>query len=217
MRWIAVVRAVVVLITLVTAWYFAESIFATKGAKKIIDILEDKTERNKCGNEKPCPDRYFAFKIVSGAANVVGPSICLEDETLMSSVRNNIGRGLNLAVVNASTGALLRTAFFDMYSGDVKELLKFMEAIKDGSLVFTASYDDPGTKLDDKAREIFTQLGSNYAKKVGFRDSWVFIGGKGLKNKSPFEQHIKNDKETNKYDGWPEVLELEGCIPRKTE
>ncbi|CAJ0935717.1 unnamed protein product [Ranitomeya imitator] len=33
----------------------------------------------KCGNDKECPADYFAFKIISGAANVVGPSICFEN------------------------------------------------------------------------------------------------------------------------------------------
>uniref|UniRef100_A0A8C1NPC7 Zgc:101783 n=1 Tax=Cyprinus carpio TaxID=7962 RepID=A0A8C1NPC7_CYPCA len=27
-------------------------------------------------------------------------------------------------------------------------------------------------------------------------------------------QHIKNDRETNKYESWPEMIEMEGCIPR---
>ncbi|NXQ28776.1 FAM3D protein, partial [Alaudala cheleensis] len=73
--------------------------------------------RHKCGNQKSCPQNYFAFKIISGAANVVGPSICFEDLVLMSSVKNNIGRGLNIALVNGSTGQLLKTDTFDMYSG----------------------------------------------------------------------------------------------------
>lgn len=30
-------------------------------------------------------------------------------------------------------------------------------------------------------------------------------------------QYIKNDKKTNKYDGWPEMLEMEGCVPRKMD
>ena len=28
-------------------------------------------------------------------------------------------------------------------------------------------------------------------------------------------QHVKNSKHTNKYEGWPEALEMEGCIPRR--
>ena len=29
-------------------------------------------------------------------------------------------------------------------------------------------------------------------------------------------QHVKNSKHTNKYEGWPEALEMGGCIPRRT-
>ncbi|XP_053544956.1 protein FAM3D [Bombina bombina] len=170
---------------------------------------------NKCRNEKTCPSGYFAFKIVSGAANVVGPSICFEDKIIMSGVRSNIGRGLNIALINATSGVVLKTGYFDMYSGDVKEVKDFLKPTQDGTFVLIASYDDPATKLDDETRDMFTGFGSSYAKKLGFRDSWIFLGGKGLKAKSPFEQHIKNDKETNKYDGWPEVIEMEGCVPQK--
>lgn len=30
-------------------------------------------------------------------------------------------------------------------------------------------------------------------------------------------QHIKNKADTNKFEGWPEVLEMEGCIPRRED
>lgn len=33
---------------------------------------------------------------------------------------------------------------------------------------------------------------------------------------APNPQHVKNSKHTNKYEGWPEALEMEGCIPRRT-
>ncbi|NP_001079695.1 Protein FAM3D-like [Xenopus laevis] len=216
MRCTAILRIVVILLTLLTTWFFAEKFFSGKKDIKR-NVLEQKKVKINCGNEKPCPDDYFAFKIISGAANVVGPSICFENIIIMSSVRNNIGRGLNIALINASTGILIKTDSFDMYSGDVKPLLDFIKPVKDGTLVFVASFDDPGTKLNDEARAVFTEFGSSYAKKINFRDSWLFVGGKGINSKSPFEQHIKNNKETNKYDGWPEVLEMEGCIPRKTK
>lgn len=35
--------------------------------------------KTKCNLSKPCPANFFAFKICSGAANVVGPTICFED------------------------------------------------------------------------------------------------------------------------------------------
>ncbi|XP_038004633.1 protein FAM3D [Motacilla alba alba] len=225
MRVTSVIRAVVLLLTLLGTWLLMQTYF--QHSWKAISLRSwlgasrkpssEKLPRHKCGNQKSCPQNYFAFKIISGAANVVGPSICLEDLVLMSSVKNNIGRGLNIALVNGTTGKLLKTDAFDMYSGDVTKLQTFLQGIKHGTLVLTASYDDAATKMNDKVRAFFTELGSSHVGKLGFRDNWVFLGAKGLMNKSPFEKHIKNDKETNKYEGWPELLEMEGCAPRKMD
>ncbi|XP_078003989.1 protein FAM3A isoform X3 [Phascolarctos cinereus] len=158
-----------------------------------------RARKYKCGLPQPCPEQHLAFRVVSGAANVIGPKICLEDKMLMSSVKDNVGRGLNIALVN-----------------DVNDLLKFIRPLHEGTLVFVASYDDPATKMNDETRKIFSELGSTNAKELAFRDSWVFVGAKGVQDKSPFEQHVKNSKNTNKYEGWPEALELEGCIPQRT-
>uniref|UniRef100_A0A8C0BI21 FAM3 metabolism regulating signaling molecule D n=1 Tax=Buteo japonicus TaxID=224669 RepID=A0A8C0BI21_9AVES len=159
--------------------------------------------QHKCGNKKSCPENHFAFKISSGAANVVGPSICFDDMVLMSSMKNNIGRGLNIALVNGES--------------DINKLDTFLQEIKHGTIVLTASYDDAATKMNDKVRTQFMELGSSHVSKLGFRDNWVFLGAKGLNNKSPFEEHIKNDEKQNKYEGWPEMLEMEGCAPRKMD
>ncbi|XP_071295315.1 protein FAM3D isoform X2 [Agelaius tricolor] len=225
MRVTSVIRAVVLLLTLLGTWLLMQTYFQHSwraislrswlGASK--KPSSEKLPRHKCGNQKSCPQNHFAFKIISGAANVVGPSICFEDLVLMSSVKNNIGRGLNIALVNGTTGKLLKTDAFDMYSGDVTKLQTFLQGIKHGTLVLLASYDDAATKMNAKVRAYFTELGSSHVGTLGFRDNWVFLGAKGLMNKSPFEKHIKNDKETNKYEGWPELLEMEGCAPRKMD
>ncbi|XP_076984960.1 protein FAM3D isoform X2 [Tamandua tetradactyla] len=176
---------------------------------------ETRAVQTKCSISKPCPANFFAFKICSGAANVVGPSMCFEDHVIMSPVKNNVGRGLNIALVNASSGTVLRHSSFDMYSGDVNLLVKFLKEIPGSTLVLVASYDDPGTRMNAESRMLFSNLGSSYAVQLGFRDSWVFLGARDLKSKSPFEQFLKNNPGTNKYEGWPELLELEGCVPQK--
>uniref|UniRef100_A0A9L0IA93 FAM3 metabolism regulating signaling molecule A n=1 Tax=Equus asinus TaxID=9793 RepID=A0A9L0IA93_EQUAS len=135
---------------------------------------------------------------------------------LMSSVKDNVGRGLNIALVNGVSGELIEARAFDMWAGDVNDLLKFIRPLHEGTLVFVASYDDPATKMNEETRKLFSDLGSKNVKDLAFRDSWVFVGAKGVQNKSPFEQHVKNSKHTNKYEGWPEALEMEGCIPRRT-
>ncbi|KAI1888097.1 hypothetical protein AGOR_G00181540 [Albula goreensis] len=173
--------------------------------------------RYKCGLSKPCPEGHFAFKMASGAASVVGPKICLEDNIVMSGVKNNVGRGINIALINGKTGELIKTDFFDMWAGDVNVLIKFLKTIEEGTVVMMATFDDSATKLNAEARKMIADLGSSSITTLGFRDNWIFVGGKGIKTKSPFEQHIKNNAETNKYEGWPEVLEMEGCIPARQE
>ncbi|XP_068265077.1 protein FAM3D [Nyctibius grandis] len=225
MRVTVMIRYVALLITLLGTWFIVQTYFdqswKTISLRSWLGATDEPSSkqppRHKCGNQKSCPQNHFAFKIISGAANVVGPSICFDDMILMSSVKNNIGRGLNIALVNGTSGQLLKTGAFNMYSGDISKLDAFLQQIKHGTIVLLASYDDAATKMNDKVRAQFVELGSSHVTKLSFRDNWVFLGAKGLKNKSPFEEHIKNDKNTNKYDGWPELLEMEGCAPRKMD
>ncbi|CAH6779904.1 Fam3a [Phodopus roborovskii] len=78
---------------------------------------EPRARKYKCGLPQPCPEEHLAFRMVSGAANVIGPKICLEDKMLMSSVKDNVGRGLNIALVNGVSGELLEARAFDMWAG----------------------------------------------------------------------------------------------------
>ncbi|KAJ8390523.1 hypothetical protein AAFF_G00103200, partial [Aldrovandia affinis] len=198
------------------AWKRARKILNNFGSTETEVIVHEspKAIHYKCGLPQECPVDHFAFHIKSGAANVVGPKICFEDHIIMSSVKNNIGPGLNIALINGETGNTEKFDAFNMYSGDVKELLQFMKEVRPGMIVLVASYDDPASKLTDEARDVFVHLGSTMVKSVGFRDSWIFASATG-RDKSHFEGHIKNEKEKNVYDGWPEMLELGGCFPRK--
>ncbi|XP_054905850.1 protein FAM3A isoform X2 [Poeciliopsis prolifica] len=242
MRLTAPLRTVVVLLLVGFTWLLASSLFGGDSSLSVRNIFtgtkeeptqpEPRPRRYKCGLSAPCPPKHLAFRLVSGAANVIGPKICLEDKMLMSSVKNNVGRGLNIALVNGVTGELLETKTFDMWAGDVSNLLKFLRPLHEGTLVFVASFDDAATKfcnrrkkktqwllkclsgrLNDESRRLFEELGSTAVKELAFRDSWVFVGAKGIENKSPFEQRMKNSKSGNKYEGWPESLEMDGCIP----
>ncbi|XP_074813457.1 protein FAM3D isoform X2 [Natator depressus] len=208
MRLTGLIRIAAVMFSLGTTWLFVQTYFNT-GWKVISlrswlgsspDLPKTQPPRNKCGNQKSCPENSFAFKVMSGAANVVGPSMCFENTIIMSGVKSNVGRGLNIALVN-----------------DINLLLDFLKAIQSGTIVIVASYDDPATKLNDEARTLLTNLGSSHASKLAFRDNWTFVGAKGLKDKSPYEQYLKNEAAKNKYDGWPEVLEMEGCLPKKMD
>ena len=52
----------------------------------------------------------------------------------------------------------------------------------------TSIYQFLHCRMNDEARRLFEELGSTAAKELAFRDSWVFVGAKGIENKSPFEQ-----------------------------
>uniref|UniRef100_A0ABI7W242 ILEI/PANDER domain-containing protein n=1 Tax=Felis catus TaxID=9685 RepID=A0ABI7W242_FELCA len=109
-------------------------------------VRSTKPPRYKCGISKACPEKHFAFKMASGAANVVGPKICLEDNVLMSGVKNNVGRGINVALANGKTGEVLDTKYFDMWGGDVAPFIEFLKSIQDGTIVLMGTYDDGATK-----------------------------------------------------------------------
>ncbi|XP_078003991.1 protein FAM3A isoform X8 [Phascolarctos cinereus] len=188
----------------------------TDPSKLMAEALEfGKEEWDKSQMKKPCPLRIVVLILTAGLTWILG-SILLGThgssfsrlQQLFSSPENAVTTGVN--------GELLEARSFDMWAGDVNDLLKFIRPLHEGTLVFVASYDDPATKMNDETRKIFSELGSTNAKELAFRDSWVFVGAKGVQDKSPFEQHVKNSKNTNKYEGWPEALELEGCIPQRT-
>ncbi|XP_036388212.1 protein FAM3C-like isoform X2 [Megalops cyprinoides] len=173
--------------------------------------------KHNCNLPSTCPDDHFAFHIKSGVTNVIGPSICFNGQIIMSGVKNNIGQGLNIVIANGETGNIEKSAFFNMYNGDPKELLALLEAIKPGMIILVATFDDPATKLTKEIREAFSNLGSTSIKSVKFRDNWVFagaLGTLGMEGESPFEKLLKNNKETNVYEGWPSMVEVGGCFPK---
>ncbi|KAM3870044.1 protein FAM3C-like [Diretmus argenteus] len=159
-----------------------------------------------------CPEDQYSFSILSGAANVLAPKICVKNKLVLAAAKDNAGPGLNIVVINGKTGDVVKTGHFNMYDGEVKPLVEFLQTIEKGFAVLIASYDEPATKLNDEVKKMIGELGSTAIQSMGFRDSWVFVGGKG--SVSHFEKHIKNEGAKNTYDGWPEMIDMEGCIPQ---
>ncbi|XP_041851915.1 protein FAM3C [Melanotaenia boesemani] len=168
----------------------------------------------KCSGKKNCPDGQFSFYMKSGAANVVGPNICVNNKLILGTILNNVGTGINIAVLDGKTGALMKSDHFDMYSGEIEPLITFLKSIKEASVVLIATFDEPSSRLNEEARKLIADLGSASINSLGFRDNWLFVGGKGTEMKSNFEKYIKNDRNTNAYENWPELIELQGCIPK---
>ncbi|TNN84382.1 Protein FAM3C [Liparis tanakae] len=97
---------------------------------------------------------------------------------------------------------------------DAEYILAYLKEIQPGMIVLVASFDDVTPKMTDDMREVFVGMGSTLIKSVKPRDSWVFAGKAGTENRSLFEKQAVNDEETNIYEGWPEIVEMAGCIPK---
>uniref|UniRef100_A0A8D3B5H7 FAM3 metabolism regulating signaling molecule D n=1 Tax=Scophthalmus maximus TaxID=52904 RepID=A0A8D3B5H7_SCOMX len=172
--------------------------------------LESDPLQPKCNLSRVCPPNQFAVKITSGAANVVGPKICYEGQNIMSHVRNNVGRGLNIVVVDGETGNL---DGYRLLSGNSGAVLAYLSQIDPGMFVFVASYDNVEDKLSKEVREYFVEMGSTMVQSIKYRDSWVFAGRVGTRKKL-FETIAVSDEKTNIFEGWPEAVEVGGCYPR---
>ncbi|XP_008309592.1 protein FAM3C-like [Cynoglossus semilaevis] len=177
-------------------------------------FIKTKVDPLACLTPRECPSDHFSFYVQSGAANIVLPKICIQNRTVLGAVPGNGGVGLNIVVMDGRTGEILKTGAFDMWGGDVQPLVDFLKAIEVGSVVLMASFDDPATKLNEEARNLIADLGSSLIQTLGFRDNWVFVGGKGESVKSNYEKTLKNEREHNKYEEWPEIIDLHGCIPQ---
>uniref|UniRef100_A0A087X4H2 ILEI/PANDER domain-containing protein n=1 Tax=Poecilia formosa TaxID=48698 RepID=A0A087X4H2_POEFO len=173
--------------------------------------------KGPCFRKNVCPANHIGFFVQSGAANVVPPKICVNNNLALGTVMNNAGSGINIVVVNGKSGDVMKTDHFNMYSGSVEPLIEFLKGVETGSVVLMAVYDEGSTKLNEEARTLISDLGSSTIHSLGYRDNWVFVGGKGTTGKSNFEKHMKSDDSKNKYDNWPEMVEVEGCVPKYVE
>nr|XP_043891928.1 protein FAM3C-like [Solea senegalensis]XP_043891929.1 protein FAM3C-like [Solea senegalensis] len=167
-----------------------------------------------CATPSDCPSAHLSFYLQTGAANIVAPKICIQNKLVLGAGLMNAGVGINIAIINGKTGDVVNMGNFDMYSGEVKPLIDFLKSVEAGSIVLMVSYDEPASKLNDEARQLIADLGSSLIRSLGFRDNWLFVGGKGTIVKSNFEKLLKNDNAHNKYEGWPELIDLQGCIPQ---
>ncbi|XP_063249235.1 protein FAM3B isoform X2 [Prinia subflava] len=174
-------------------------------------------KRQKCDHWSPCPPGNFAYRILSGGGKGKRAKICFEDEQLVSEWNDEVGSGINIAIVNYKTGKLRATNFFEMWTGDhSQQMMDFIRRAPPGSLILMATHDDGSSRLKNEAKILVEELGSKEIKNIKFRSSWVFLAAKGFKLPDNIEKEKINhsDKKRNRYNGWPAEIQIEGCIPR---
>ncbi|XP_010190904.1 PREDICTED: protein FAM3B [Mesitornis unicolor] len=174
-------------------------------------------KRQKCDHWSPCSPGNYAYRILSGGGRGKLAKICFEDELLISEGKGNVGRGINIAIVNYKTGKVTSAKYFDMWEGEHSgEMVTFIKNAPRGSLLLMVTHDDGSTRLKEDARKLIEELGSKEIQNMKFRSSWAFIAAKGFKLPDNIQKEKINhsDKKKNRYSGWPAEIQIEGCIPR---
>ncbi|XP_042644593.1 protein FAM3B isoform X3 [Tyto alba] len=157
-------------------------------------------KRQKCDHWSPCSPGNYAYRILSGGGKGKLAKICFEDELLISEEKGNVGRGINIAIVNYHSG----------------EMMTFIKNAPEGSLLLMVTHDDGNARLKNDAKKLVEELGSKEIWNMKFRSSWAFIAAKGFKLPDDIQKEKINhsDKKKNRYGDWPAEIQIEGCIPR---
>ncbi|XP_032248427.1 protein FAM3B [Phoca vitulina] len=175
-------------------------------------------KRQKCDHWTPCPSNTYAYRLLSGGGKDKYAKICFEDELLMGEKTRNVGRGINIAIVNYMTGKAIATQYFDMFGGDNSgPMTNFIQSAPPKSLLFMVTQDDGASRLKEDAKKVIEALGSKQIRNIRFRSSWVFLTGKGFELPADIQRENINhsDSARNRYSGWPAEVQIEGCIPKQ--
>ena len=108
--------------------------------------------------------------------------IKINDEAVtMDKTETNHLRGLHIVVVNAANGKVEVAKVFDTYKSS-SAFEKFIDhSFPEGFIILAACQDDCVTKLSQKSRNWFVQLGSKEILKLKYRQGFAFIGISGRK------------------------------------
>ncbi|KAL8197302.1 UNVERIFIED_CONTAM: hypothetical protein K2H54_019877, partial [Gekko kuhli] len=101
-------------------------------------------------------------------------------------------RGIIVHVIDPKTGSVIHSDRFDTYKlkGESLRLVRYLNAVDEGTILTVAVNDEGSRSLDDSARKAMTKLGSKHFLHLGFRHPWSFITVKGNPCSS-VEDHIE--------------------------
>ncbi|XP_066283114.1 protein O-linked-mannose beta-1,2-N-acetylglucosaminyltransferase 1-like isoform X1 [Branchiostoma lanceolatum] len=155
-----------------------------------------------------CDAGYPVYLFAGDKSKNHWPEICVNGQYVIRG--GKIGwRGLNVVVVDGRTFQVTQAKNFDTYEKGSSDLEDLIWKLDETSLVLIATYDEASRSLSSYARSLLTDLGSSKVKDLGFRDSWIFIGQKGIVGVSPHEKHEKGG---GNFGG---AVEIKACLAEK--
>ncbi|XP_016076643.1 PREDICTED: protein FAM3B [Miniopterus natalensis] len=174
-------------------------------------------KREKCHHWTLCPPNTYAYLLLSGGGRDKYAKICFQDELLIGEKAGNVGKGINIAIVDYVTGKVIAAQYFDTFQGDNSgPMTKFIQDAPAKSLLFMVTHNDGSSRLKEEAKKAIEALGSKEIRNMRFRSSWVFFAAKGFELPAAIqtEKIDHSDIIKNRYSDWPAEIQLEGCIPK---
>lgn len=179
--------------------------------KRQSNIVLGKYELN-CGLDVPCSKDSFPVHIYTGTDHKDHPRLCVNGHYAFDKDLNGAGRGINVALIDSSTMAVLRAQRFDTYESDATQLEMFLEKyLQPNDIIIAFTFDEASTKLSNLARNILFELGSSSIQDLKFRSSWYLVSQKGITGFTPYEKISTSSDPSH----WANLLDERMCIPQK--
>ncbi|GMR50610.1 hypothetical protein PMAYCL1PPCAC_20805 [Pristionchus mayeri] len=162
----------------------------------------------QCGHTPACAADLLPMHFYSGANKDDHPRMCVGGRMVFAAGLNEAGRGLNVAVIDSKSRKIVKTGHFDTYEKESTSLELFLDGLVEGDIVAVVSFDEASSMLSDMAKQIFYELGSSMVHRLKFRASWFFVGQKGIRVFSPFE-----DLNFPAGNAWATPIDANVCVP----
>ncbi|BFZ08845.1 hypothetical protein BsWGS_11884 [Bradybaena similaris] len=204
-------RRLLLLVLSLTLAVYMLRIFYVGDGRQIWDVKAISANVSRPCDIQCNPDQ-LAFYIRTGektAQSGVAPIICFHGTVYMSGEQGNVGRGLNLILIDSKSMTLKSVNVFDTYV-DESPLLRFLKKeAKDDDIILMATYDDASYGLKESGRQWLKLFGSALVERLGFRDNFLMIGHRGLASGHAIEYHVtKKDKS----EAFAPPIEKAGCF-----
>ncbi|CAF3535907.1 unnamed protein product [Rotaria sordida] len=149
------------------------------------------TSMKNCGLLEACKENEFAVHVYTGKDKNDEPKICVDGKYVMAKGINDAGRGINIVVVSNGK-EVIRTGHFDTWQEDSTNLEIFLENLEENVIIIAVTFDEASTKVSQHCKNLFFDLGSATIQNLKYRDAWAFVGRKGIKGFSPYEEIFSN-------------------------
>lgn len=138
-------------------------------------------------NVPPSNSREFAFRVMSkGYSDGNAAGFVVSGKTMTSEP----GTGMNILVLKedrtfhsfrtfCTYSAVAFTAGTCMETQGSREMVQYLEALPDGSIVMVAAMDEAQSGLCQKARDALKEIGAQQIDKISARASYALISIKG--------------------------------------